>query len=145
LIILSRLIWKFSFQIEQFNPAWFIPIVGNLVVPLAGTAHVISDINWLFFSIGVFFSIIYMTIFFIKVFFHSLIPDKLLSTYFILMAPPAVGFISYMRLTGSGDAFALILFGIAFFIGLLLLFQIKRFISIPFFISWWAFLFPSAA
>src|SRR5699024_8079667 len=28
---------------------------------------------------------------------------------------------------------------------LLLLFQLKRFMQIPFFISWWAFLFPSAA
>lgn len=145
LIILSRLIWSFSFKIEHFNPAWFIPIVGNIVVPLAGSAHASADINWLFFSIGVFFSIVYMTIFFIRIFFHEPIPNKILPTYFILMAPPAVGFMSYLKITENADSFAYILYGIAFFIGLLLLFQLKRFMSIPFYISWWAFLFPSAA
>ena len=61
------------------------------------------------------------------------------------MAPPAVGFMSYLKITENADSFAYILYGIAFFIGLLLLFQLKRFMSIPFYISWWAFLFPSAA
>lgn len=145
LVILSRLIWTFSFKIEHFNAAWFIPIVGNIVVPIAGSTHAIPDINWFFFSIGVIFSIVYMTIFFIRVFFHPPIPGKLLPTFFILMAPPAVGFISYLNITGSADAFAYILYGAAFFIGMLLLFRVKIFLSIPFFLSWWAFLFPSAA
>lgn len=52
---------------------------------------------------------------------------------------------SYIKLTGKLDVFAYILYGIAFYLGLLFLFQIKRFFSGPFFISWWAFLFPSAA
>lgn len=145
LVILSKLIWQHSFQMMQFNPAWFIPIVGNIVVPLAGTSHITADVNWLFFSIGVFFSIIYMTIFFNRIFFHPAMPEKLLPTFFILMAPPAIGFVSYVKIAETIDAFAYILYGTAFFIGLLLLFQINRFVSIPFSISWWAFLFPSAA
>src|SRR5690625_4721124 len=100
LVILSKLIWTFSFQIEQFNPAWFIPIVGNIVVPLAGSVHVVADINWIFFSTGIVFSIIYSTIFFNRVFFQQPLPNKLLPTFFILMAPPAIGFVSYIRLVG---------------------------------------------
>lgn len=145
LVILSRLIWIFKFQIAQFNPAWFIPIVGNIIVPIAGMEHVIADVNWFFFSIGIVFSIVYMTIFFNRAYFQPTLPPKLLPTFFILMAPPAIGTVSYVKLTGSLDAFAYILYGTAFFIGLLLLFQLKRFFSIPFFITWWAFLFPSAA
>lgn len=144
-VILSRLIWIYAFKIEQFNPTWFIPIVGNIVVPIAGSAHVPEDINWLFFSVGLFFSIVYYAIFFVRAFFYDQIPVKLLPSFFILMAPPAVGFISYLKMTGNFDSFSYILFGTAFFIGLLLFFQLKRFFAIPFFVTWWAFLFPSAA
>lgn len=145
LIILSKLIWNQSLEIVQFNPTWFIPIVGNIVVPIAGVNHVTSDINWMFFSVGIVFSMIYTTIFIYRVFFHAPIPGKLLPTYFILLAPPAIGFVSYTKLLGSTDVFANILYGMAFFIGLLLLFQLKRFVKAPFTITWWAFLFPSAA
>ncbi len=143
--VLSNLIWRQSFVIAQFNPAWFIPIVGNIVVPLAGVYHVGKDINWLFFSIGIVFSIIYLTIMMQRLFFDPSLPNPLMATLFILMAPPAVGFLSYMKLTGNLNVFAHILFGFAFFIFLLLLFNIKRFIVLPFFVSWWAFLFPTAA
>src|SRR5699024_4208781 len=47
LIILSKLIWYSSFKLEDFNPAWFIPIVGNLIAPLGGVYHVDHEINWL--------------------------------------------------------------------------------------------------
>lgn len=145
LVILSKLIWTFSFTIEQFNPAWFIPIVGNIIVPLAGSSHVEADLNWMFFSTGIVFSIIYTTVFINRIFFHPPLPVKLLPTFFILMAPPAIGFVSYIKLAGGIDTFAYILYGTALTIGLLLFFQLKRFMQIPFFISWWAFLFPSAA
>lgn len=145
LVILSRLIWTFSFKIEIFNPTWFIPIVGNIVVPIAGSAHAPEDVNWFFFSIGLLFSIIYYAIFFVRAFFYDPIPVKILPSFFILMAPPAVGFISYLKISSNFDIFANILYGSAFFVGLLLLFQLKRFLTIPFFITWWAFLFPSAA
>lgn len=145
LAILSKLIWTHSFQITQFNPSWFIPIVGNIVVPLAGTTHAVDDINWFFFGTGILFSIIYTTIFFIRIFFHPPLQEKLFPTFFILMAPPAIGLVSYMKIVGHLDNFAYMLYSIAFFIGLVLIFQLKKIISIPFFVSWWAFLFPSAA
>lgn len=145
LAVLSKVIWVHSFQIEQFNPAWFIPIVGNIVAPLAGVYHVHEVINWTFFSIGILYSIIYYTIFTNRIFFHPPMPAKLQPTFFILMAPPGIGFVSYVQLTDKLDVFAYILFGIAFYLGLLLLFQLKRFFTIPFFVSWWAYLFPSAA
>ncbi|WAA12079.1 SLAC1 anion channel family protein [Fervidibacillus halotolerans] len=145
LFILTKVIWKHTFEVPQFNPAWFIPIVGNLVVPLAGVYHAGVDINWLFFSLGIFFSIVYITLFLYRMFFHPVLPPKLRPTFYILLAPPGVGMVSYLKLVGELDSFAYILFGIAFYIGLLLLFQFKRFFTIPFFISWWAYLFPSAA
>ncbi|RKQ29694.1 SLAC1 anion channel family protein [Oceanobacillus halophilus] len=145
LIVLKRLLGNTTFELSQFNPAWFIPIVGNIVVPLAGVNHVSQDINLIFFSIGILFSIIYMVLFVFRMYFQKPLPLKLIPTIFIILAPPGIGFVSYIKITDQMDVFAYILFGIAFYLGLLLVIQIKQFITIPFFITWWAYLFPSAA
>ncbi|HEX6593804.1 MAG TPA: SLAC1 anion channel family protein [Bacillota bacterium] len=145
LAIITKLIWKSSFQMNHYSPVWLIPIVGNVVAPLAGTSHVSEDINWLFLSTGIVFSIVYLTLFMNRVFFHDPLPKPLIPTFFILLAPPSIGFMSYVNVVGEMDSFASILYGIAFFIGLLLLVQYKIFLNVPFFISSWAYLFPSAA
>ena len=66
-------------------------------------------------------------------------------TLFILIAPPSIGFISYIKLTGSLDFFAQILFNLGLFFTILVFVMYKNFINIKFFISWWAFTFPMAA
>jgi len=68
-----------------------------------------------------------------------------LPTLFILIAPPAVGFMAYVKLTGGLDAFAQVLFNFALFLTILLLSQLPRFARLPFFMSWWAYSFPLAA
>ena len=64
---------------------------------------------------------------------------------FILIAPPAVSFIAYVKMFETIDTFATILFNLALFFTLLVAFMYKSFIKIKFFISWWAFVFPLAA
>lgn len=145
LYLLTRLMWTLEFKLEQFNPVWFLPIVGNIVVPLAGVYHVGAEINWLFFSLGLVFTIFYFTFFFNRMFFHGPLPPMLRPTVFILLAPPAIALMSYYNLTGEVDSFAYIFYGFAFYLGLLLLVQVKAFLSGPFFVSWWAMLFPTAA
>ena len=66
-------------------------------------------------------------------------------TLFILIAPPSIGFISYIKLTGSLDFFAQILFNLGLFFTILVFVMYKNYINIKFFISWWAFTFPMAA
>jgi tellurite resistance protein len=73
------------------------------------------------------------------------LPERLLPTLFILIAPPAVGFISYVKLTGSIDAFAKILYYFALFLTILLFAQGKMFLRIKYYLSWWAYSFPIAA
>jgi tellurite resistance protein len=133
------------YEVHHMNPAWFIPAVGNVVVPLAGVPLGYSDISWFFFSIGLFFWIILLVIVFNRVIFHQPLPQKLIPTFFILIAPPAVGFLSYIKLTGTLDTFALLLYNFALFLTLLLFSQLPRFIGLPFFMSWWAYSFPLAA
>ncbi len=134
-----------KFEVHHINPAWFIPVVGNVLVPIAGTAHGYTEVSWFFFSIGILFWLVLFTIIFYRVLFHHPLPDKLMPTFFILIAPPAVGFISYVKLAGGLDNFAHVLYYSGLFLTLLLLTQAPRFSRLQFFLSWWAYSFPLAA
>ncbi|RUM94265.1 MAG: C4-dicarboxylate ABC transporter [Thiothrix sp.] len=133
------------FEIRHLNPAWFIPAVGNVLVPIAGSSLGYQEISWFFFSVGMLFWLVLLTIIFNRILFHNPIPDGLAPTLFILIAPPAVGFISYLKLTNSLDGFARVLYYNGLFFTLFLLTQLPRFIKLPFFLSWWAYSFPLAA
>ncbi|RBP29677.1 tellurite resistance protein [Marinobacter pelagius] len=145
LYVLSVWLHHTHFEIAHINPAWFIPIVGNIVVPIAGVQHASPEISWFFYSIGLVFWVVLLTIIFYRMFFHNPLPAKLLPTLFILIAPPAVGFISWLQLTGEVDAFARILYYSAIFLTLMLMTQVRRFLRLEFFLSWWAYSFPMAA
>ncbi len=134
-----------KFEIHHISPAWFIPVVGNVLVPIAGTAHGHMEISWFFFSIGILFWLLLFTIIFYRVLFHHPMPEKLMPTFFILIAPPAIGFISYVKLAGELDNFAHVLYYSGLFLTLLLLTQASRFSRLQFFLSWWAYSFPLAA
>ena len=133
-------------KVVHSNPAWFIPIVGNLLVPVVGVEAAPVWVSLFFFAIGLFFWLVLFTIMMNRIIFHHPLAKKLVPTLFILIAPPAVGFISYFRITnGSIDTFSMFLYFIGLFILLLLLFMVRMFDTKQFFISWWAYTFPLAA
>ena len=134
-----------NLEMQHSNPAWFIPIVGNLIVPVAGKGFVNDAVLYFYFSIGIFFWIILFAIILNRIIFHAQFMPKFMPTLFILIAPPAIGFISYIKLTGNLDFFAQILFNLGLFFTILVFVMYKNFINIKFFISWWAFTFPMAA
>lgn len=134
-----------KFEIVHLNPAWFIPVVGNILVPIAGINHGPVEISWFFFSIGLLFWPVLLTIIFYRVIFHGSLPERLMPTLFILIAPPAVGFLSYVRLTGGLDMLALLFYYGALFFTLLLFAQLAWFARLKFYLSWWAYSFPLAA
>jgi tellurite resistance protein len=143
--IMSYWMHKDKFQIKHINPAIFMPIVGNLMIPIAGIAHANIEISWFFFSVGIVLWIIFTTIVINRIIFHDPLPEKLVPTFFILMAPPAIGFIAYGKLTGGMDIFSKVIYYFSFFMFLLLIFQAKEFIKIKFYLSSWAYSFPLAA
>jgi len=143
--ILSSWMYHTHYDIKHANPAWFIPVVGNLFVPVCGVHFASAELSWFFFSIGLVFWIVLMTIVLYRIFFHDPIPPRLLPTLFILLAPPAVGFIAYGALVPELDAFARVLYYTALFLTLLLGSNVLRFVKGGFFISAWAYSFPLAA
>jgi len=143
--IMSSWINHTRYEVHHLNPAWFLPIVGFVMVPIAGVELVDLEISWFFFSIGVIFWIVLFSLIFNRVIFHNPIPDKLIPTFFILFAPPAIAFISYVKLTGGIDPFARILYYFSLFMFILVLFQFGKFARLKFYLSWWAYSFPLAA
>lgn len=143
--ILSSWIYRSHYELKHATPAWFIPVVGNLFVPISATSFGLTEIGWFYFSIGIVFWIVLMTIVLYRVFFHDPIPPRLLPTLFILIAPPAVGFISYSALTPGVDVLGRIFYYTALFITILLFSNALRFIREGFFLSSWAYSFPLAA
>jgi tellurite resistance protein len=132
-------------ELDHSNPAWFIPIVGNVLIPVAGVGFASQGVLLYFFSTGIFFWVILFSILLNRIIFHHQMANKFMPTMFILIAPPAVGFIAYVRIFEVVDTFAMILFNLALFFTFLIAFMYKNFIKIKFFISWWAFVFPLAA
>jgi tellurite resistance protein len=145
-LIIMRYWIRNEFKIVHSNPAWFIPIVGNVLVPVVGVAAAPMWVSLFFFALGLFFWLVLFTIMIYRIVFHQPLAKKLLPTLFILIAPPAVGFISYFRISdGSLDIMSLLLYFIALFTLFLLLFMMRIFYTKEFFISWWAYTFPLAA
>jgi tellurite resistance protein len=143
--IISIWIQHTKFEINHMNPAWFIPAVGNILVPIAGVVHFPEELSWFFFSVGLIFWLILLIIFFNRIIFHSPLPSKLLPTLFILIAPPAIGFISLFKLQGEVTDFGRILYFVGLFLVILLFSQVGMFGKIKFYFSWWAYSFPMAA
>ena len=68
--ILSSWMYHTHYDIKHANPGWFIPVVGNLFVPICGV-HFVSTEIWLFLSIGMIFWIVLMMTVFYRVIFHN--------------------------------------------------------------------------
>ena len=147
LYILSNWIHHEKWLITHMNPAWFIPVVGNILIPLGAPAFSSVELGWFFFSIGLIFWLVLNSIVMYRLFFHQPLIKTLEPTLFILIAPPSVGFLSYTTLTGQTeiDNVARILYYTALFMTILLLSQGLRFIKVPFALSWWAYTFPLGA
>lgn len=145
LSVVANWIGHRSFQPIHLSPAWFIPAVGNVVVPLAGVGFGAIELSWLFFSAGLVFWVVLLTLVMNRLIFHEPLPGRLMPTLVILIAPPAVAFVAWVRLTGDIDAFARILINIGYIFALIVLTQAPRFFRLPFALSWWALTFPMAA
>jgi tellurite resistance protein len=145
LAIVTVWIDQSRFETAHLNPAWFIPAVGNVLVPLAGVPLGYAEPSWFFLAVGLLFWLVLLTIVFNRLVFHHPLPERLLPTLCILIAPPAVAFLAWLRLTGEVGMMGRVLYDLALFFFLLVLLQLPRLARLPFALSWWAYSFPLAA
>jgi len=153
LFILNAWIHRQALNPAHANPVWFIPAVAtNMLVPLAGVRLGFLEVSWWFFAVGILFWGILLTMVLARMFFvQPPLPDRLVPAICIFLAPPALGFLSWVLLTGQYsdgpglDALSHLFFGLSIFFALFLITQMHWFSRLPFYISWWAFSFPVAA
>lgn len=146
LAIVTSWISHRGFGVGQMSPAWFIPAVGNVIAPIAGVSLGFADASWYFFSLGLLFWIVLLTLVFNRLVFHDPLPGKLRPTLTILIAPPAVAFLAWLQLNGGVlDAPARILYNLGLFFTALVLIQARGLLRLPFALSFWALSFPIAA
>lgn len=146
LVVLYRWMHVEHFNTEHNSPAWFIPIIANVLVPILGAQLGFIEVSYFFFAIGLVFWLPLMAISLNRSFFFAPIPLRLMPTLFIFIVPPAIGFVAWVQLhNGQLDDFGRILYYVALFMTLMVVSQAKRFIGLPFALSWWAFSFPIAS
>jgi len=148
LAVISGWIGTRAFQHGHLSPAWFIPAVGNVIVPVAGAPLGYMDLSWLFFSGGLLFWLVLLTLVFNRLVFHDPLPGRLQPTLVILIAPPAVGYVAWLRMMApaSGvDAFGHVLLSLGYVFAAIVALQLPRILRLPFAMSFWALSFPLAA
>lgn len=146
LYVITAWISRPTFSPQHVNPAWFIPVVGLVIVPLAGVRFAPVEISQFFYSVGVLFWVAMLPMVLNRLFVHEhALPNQLLPTLAVLIAPPAVALLSWLKLTGEAGVLGESFFHVAVFFGLIFAAQVGRLHKIPFFLSWWAYSFPLAA
>lgn len=131
-------------QWPGITPVLIVPVVGNVLTPLAGIT--LGQAEWATaqFGIGVFLWPVVITLLFVRIGIHGLWPDRLLPGGFITVAPPAVIGLALLPLDG-GYVWAQACWGVALFFLLWSALILRRMLAQPFAITFWALSFPLAA
>jgi tellurite resistance protein len=136
-------------QVAHATPAWIIPVVGLLDVPLALPVLGLPPMHGLMMfavAVGLFFAVPLFTLIFSRLLFEPPLPDALKPTLLILVAPFAVGYSAYTVTVGQTDSFAEALYMLTLFLLAVSLAQLRNLpFCCPFRVSWWAVSFPLAA
>ncbi len=137
-------------QAAHATPAWIVPVVGMIDLPLAmpalGLDASLHGVMVLGLAVGLFFTIPLFTMIFSRLLFEEPLPDALQASLLILLAPFAVGASAYIATTGRVDLFAESLYMLTLFMLVVLLGRLRYLAQCcPFRVAWWAVSFPLAA
>ncbi|OBS31038.1 hypothetical protein A9O67_02190 [Tepidimonas fonticaldi] len=126
------------------TPVLYIPVVGNVVAPLAGVGFEHALWSAVHFGIGVFFWPVVFTLLVVRRLAHGPMPPRLHPTWFISLAPAAVVGLCALRF-GWPPGVAATVWGVGLFMLLWVGTQARRYFAQPFALPFWAVSFPLAA
>lgn len=126
------------------TPALFIPVVGNVLVPLAGVP--LGQGAWAAaqFGVGLLFWPVVLVLLMVRVLQAGAWPERLAPTVFITIAPPAVVALSALQFNAPPPLLWM-LWGMALFSALWSATLLKRIAALPFGMPHWGMSFPLAA
>ena len=154
-------------KLDHINPAWFIPPVGLIVIPIAGSLvipHVsgiaqefVIFLNYFGWGAGFFIYLALLAISMYRFILHNPLPNLLAPTIWINLGPIGAGTVALVNLIKNSSFITMqepfFVFGFLFWgFGIwwvvmaiaLTLHYIKR-LTLPYAMSWWAFTFPLGA
>lgn len=126
------------------TPVLYIPVVGNVVAPLAGVGFGHPVWSAVHMGVGVFFWPVVFTLLVARRLAHGPIPPRLHPTWFISLAPAAVIGLCTLRYE-LPPLLTTMVWGMGLFILLWVGTQARRFFAQPFALPFWAVSFPLAA
>lgn len=126
------------------TPALFIPVVGNVLAPLAGIPLGFPAWAAAQFGLGLLFWPVVMVLIFVRIGQAGMLPERLLPTLFIFVAPPAVIGLAAMQF-GAPAVLSWMLWGMALAQALWAATLARRITDQPFGIPHWGMSFPLAA
>jgi tellurite resistance protein len=142
--------WMNDLQLTTHaTPAWIVPVVGLLDMPVAMPALGINGMAGmavLCLSVGLFFALPLFTMIFSRLLFEPPMPDTQVASLLILLAPFSAGFAAYVAVTGRVDLFAEALYMIMLFLLAVLCPRVSRLaVASRFSLSFWTISFPLAS
>lgn len=126
------------------TPVLLIPVVGNVVAPLAGIPLGMDGWSAAQMGIGVFFWPLVLLLTLARRIAHSPLPERVLPAWFITIAPPAVIGLVLVQMQAPLPVVQA-LWGVGLFFLLWVAPVIKRIVAQPFGVAFWALSFPLAA
>jgi len=153
--------------IDHINPAWFIPPVGLIVIPIAGSLIIsqylglmkefVIFLNYLGWGAGFFLYLALLAICMYRFVLHRPLPNTLIPTIWINLGPIGAGTIALINLVNNSPfitmkepffVFGLIFWGLGIWwvlMAIIMTLYYKKKLGLPFALSWWAFIFPLGA
>ena len=129
---------------HALTPALIVPVVGNVLAPLAGVSLGATAWSAAQFGIGVLLWPVLLTLLLVRIASQGPWPERLLPTVFITVAPPAVIGSSVLQL-GGPPVLAWMCWGVALLCLLWSLQVTRRMLAQPFAIGFWSMGFPLAS
>ena len=154
-------------KIDHINPAWFIPPVGLIVIPVAGSLLIphfsglfkefIILVNYFGWGAGFFIYLTLLAVCVYRFILHKPLPNTLASTIWINLGPIGAGTVALINLIKNSPfvtmkepffVFGLIFWGFGIWWTLMAIVMTLHYITklkLPYAMSWWAFTFPLGA
>lgn len=132
-------------EVAMLAPPLLIPFVGSILAPAFGVRMGFVDASWMMFGVGLVMWLVLLPLLLHRLVAGPPLPVPMRPSLAIFLAPPALGALALLELTGRADGLALALVGVALLAAATLLSLARELAATPFSLAWWGVTFPSAA